>query len=111
MSTQSMTDVAHTILEQSKQSISFKDLWNQVRVELGLNDTQAAKKMSQFYTNLTLDGRFLSQKDNMWDLKKRFKFEETYVDTSAIEIDESDVDDEFKDEEEEEEPAEKAEEF
>ena len=37
---------------------------------------------------MTLDSRFVSLKENKWDLIERRKFEESHVDLSAIELDE-----------------------
>ena len=98
MSTQSMTDIAYSVLGSTKEPMSFKDLWEKVNGVIQFEPTIAAKKISLFYTNLSLDGRFVALKDNKWELKERLKFEESHIDTSAIEIDDSDLDDEFIDE-------------
>jgi len=98
MSTQSMTDIAYGVLGSTNQPMSFKDLWEHVNNVIQFEPSVAAKKISLFYTNLSLDGRFVALKDNRWELKERLKFEESHIDTSAIEIDDSDLDDEFTDE-------------
>ena len=87
MSTQqSMTDAAFGILSLQNKPMEFKDLWAQVSEQLGMSEETAKKKISKFYSNLSMDNRF-TQKDSAWTLKSRLKFEETHVDTSAIEID------------------------
>lgn len=99
MSAQSMIDIAYRILSEKNEPINFKELWKEVTFELGLDAAKAAKKISLFYSDLSLDGRFVALKDNYWELKRRMKFEDVYIDTSSIVIDDSDLDDEFSDEE------------
>lgn len=101
MSAQSMIDIAYRILSEKKEPVSFKELWKEVTFELGLDAAKAAKKISLFYSDLSLDGRFVALKDNCWELKKRMKFEDVYIDTSAIVIDDSELEDEFEEEDKE----------
>lgn len=80
----SMTDIAYEILSKRKVSIQFKKLWDYVKKE-----TNASKdQIGQFYNDLSLDARFVSLKDNRWDLKTRRKFNESHVDVEEIEIEE-----------------------
>ena len=90
-------DVAYDYLKQEKRSVNFRDLWTVVRTELGFDDTQARKKISQFYTDLTLDGRFTALDNNEWDLKSNHKFDEVFIDTAEL------IDEDTDEEEEEEE--------
>ena len=99
MSNQSMTDAAFKVLESYSKPIPFSELWNKVSKSLGMNDDLAKKKISVFYTNLSLDGRFVVLKENKWQLRQRLKFADSYVDTSAIEIDDND-EEEMEDSEE-----------
>ena len=83
-SAKSMTDIAYDILSKKKRSIQFSKLWEDVSKVYGApND-----KVAQFYSDLTLDPRFTSLKENKWDLIERRKFDESYVDISKIELDE-----------------------
>ena len=102
MSAQSMIDIAYRIMSEKSAPVNFKDLWKEVTFELGLDAAKAAKKISLFYSDLSLDGRFVALKDNNWELKRRLKFEDVYIDTSSIMIDDSDLDeDEFAEEDKE----------
>ena len=101
MSAQSMIDIAYRIMSEKSAPVNFKDLWKEVTFELGLDAAKAAKKISLFYSDLSLDGRFVALKDNNWELKRRLKFEDVYIDTSSIVIDDSDLDDEFAEEDKE----------
>ncbi len=86
--TQSMTDAAYNIMLRHKNAIPFKKLWEEVISDLDLNPDTASERIAQFYTDMTLDSRFTSLKENKWDLKERHKFEEVYVDLTNFEEDE-----------------------
>lgn len=82
MANKSMTDVAYDIMNKRKVSIQFAKLWEYVRKE-----TKATKdKVGQFYNDLSLDSRFVSLKDNRWDLKTRRTYNEAHIDISEIEV-------------------------
>ena len=85
MATKSMTDIAYDILSSKKRSILFAKLWEEVSKKYGASKDQ----VSQFYSDLTLDPRFVSLKDNKWDLVERRKYAESHVDLSKIELDEN----------------------
>ena len=79
----SMTDVAFDIMSKKKRAVAFDKLWQDVSKTTGATMDHIA----QFYSDLTLDGRFTSLKDNKWDLKARRKFAETQIDISELEVD------------------------
>ena len=84
----SMTDVAYDVMSKKKRSIAFGKLWEEVLNRANVADEDEA--IAQFYTDLTLDGRFTSLKDNKWDLKERYTFEETYVNLTDLDTEEDD---------------------
>ena len=92
-------DVAYDYLKTQNHSVPFKQLWEVVRSELGFDESQSRKKISQFYTDLSLDSRFTALENNEWDLKKKHRFDETFIDTSALIDDDSDDEEEIIDEE------------
>lgn len=73
---QPMIEIAYEILTNQKKALVFGDLWNEVSEVKGLTQTQKEDKIAQFYTDLSLDGRFLLLDGNMWDLRIRHRFEE-----------------------------------
>ncbi len=79
----SMTEVAFEILQNRKDAMPFKELWSEVSKETGLGND----KVASFYSDLSLDGRFISLEGNNWDLKSHRKFSETQIDLSEIEVD------------------------
>lgn len=83
----SMVDAAHSILEGRKQPISFADLYSKTCDKLKMdNPAERKAKMGRFYTDLSLDKRFASLKDNKWDLTNRRKFDETFVDVDDLSL-------------------------
>jgi len=80
----SMTDVAYDILTSKKRQVTFAKLWEDVSKVCKVSNDQIA----QFYSDLSLDSRFVSLKENKWDLTERRKYAESHVDLSEIELDE-----------------------
>lgn len=64
-----MVDVAHAILEQTGEVTNYNDLLVQVAEYLELNDNELETEMIQFYTDLNIDGRFISLGSNRWGLR------------------------------------------
>ena len=83
----STTDVAYDILSSKKRSVAFAKLWEEVSKVCNVSNDHIA----QFYADITLDSRFVSLKDNKWDLKERRKYEESHIDLSEIELGEDEA--------------------
>lgn len=65
-----MIDVAHAILEVKGEITHFDDLLNEVADYLQLSDEQLEASMVQFYTDLNVDGSFISLGENRWGLRE-----------------------------------------
>lgn len=65
----SMIEVAHAILEQHGDVMDFSDLVNQIQNYLGKSDSDIREALAQFYTDLNIDGSFISLGDNRWALR------------------------------------------
>ena len=65
----SMIEVAHEILETTGEVLDFNDLLVRVQEYLGLSKKELDSKMTRFYTNLNVDGSFISLGDNRWGLR------------------------------------------
>ena len=65
----SMIEVAHEILEERGEVIEFSDLVNQIQEYLGKADSEIRETLPQFYTDLNIDGSFISLGDNTWGLR------------------------------------------
>ncbi|MGX6979761.1 DNA-directed RNA polymerase subunit delta [Vagococcus elongatus] len=65
----SMIEVAHAILEERGDIMDFSDLVNQIQNYLGKADSDIREDLSQFYTDLNIDGSFISLGENRWGLR------------------------------------------
>ena len=94
-----MIDVAFDLVSKKKKPATFLKIWEEVSQMVGLTPEQEEDNIAQFYTDLSLDDRFVHVGDNKWDLRSRHTYNEVVVDTSAIIIEESEEEDEPFDEE------------
>ena len=104
---ESKTDIAYRLMLKKKKERNFYDLWEEVKAELAkvaapeeLENVE--EDISFFYTNLTLDGRFVCVGENKWNLRERVTFDKVHIDMNEIYaeeeeiiIDDEDVKDEF----------------
>ena len=99
----SLLDLAFDYISQSKEQVAFKDLWAYVTKEAGLDEEAANRKISPFYTNLKMDGRFVTLGENKWDLRSRHTFDKTHIDMKDVysEVEISDDDSEEDEDEKE----------
>ena len=104
---ESKTDIAYRVMLKKKKERSFYDLWEDVKNELAkVNEPEALENIDEdisfFYTNLTLDGRFVNVGENKWDLRERVTFDKVHIDMNEIYADEeeeiSEEDEDSKDE-------------
>ena len=100
----SLIEHAYEFVSKHKDSVNFKEIWEYVVKEAGLSEEQANAKVGQFFTNMMLDGRFITLGENEWDLRERHVFDKVHIDMRDVysDVQTSDDDIEEKDEEEEE---------
>lgn len=89
----SMVDIAYELMSKKKKEVTFAKLWEEVSQIKGLTQAQADDRIAQFYTDISLDDRFVHLKDNKWDLRSRYKFEDVVVDTDSILVEDEDEED------------------
>ncbi|MCQ2800440.1 MAG: DNA-directed RNA polymerase subunit delta [Bacilli bacterium] len=99
----SLLDYAYDYVSVQSQESKFADIWAYCVQESGISKEEADSRVSRFYTNLMLDGRFVTVGDNKWDLRTRQKFEKVHIDMSEVysDVETYDEDSEEADEEEE----------
>lgn len=120
-----LIEVAYEYIKDHKQAISFNDLIDVLTDTLGLSKQEVRSKISQFYTDLNVDGRFLCLGENRWGLrswypvdqveeeivtvirpkkkKKKKKVEEDFDDYDELEEEEFLEEDDIEDDDEEDE--------
>ncbi|KRL06215.1 DNA-directed RNA polymerase subunit delta [Liquorilactobacillus oeni] len=85
----SMIEVAHAILKQRGDVIPFADLVNEVQEYLSKSDEEIRERLSQFYTDLNVDGSFISLGDNLWGLRSWYPYDS--IDEAVIHIEDDDT--------------------
>lgn len=99
MSGKSNLDVAFDLIVNTGKEVSFKEIWEEVIRVQGYDEEIAKRLMGQFYTNLSLDGRFVTLGDNKWDLRSRHTFDKVHIDMNDVYSDVETTSDEDVDEE------------
>ena len=100
---ESKTDIAYRLMLKKKKERNFYDLWEEVKAELAkvaapeeLENVE--EDISFFYTNLTLDGRFVCVGENKWNLRERVTFDKVHIDMNDIYVeDEEDISEDNED--------------
>lgn len=82
----SMIEVAYSVLKEKGSPIPFIDLYTKVSQEMGFNESQFEDKISTFYSDLSIDGRFFSMPHNTWDLRSKHTFSESVTDTDSLSV-------------------------
>ena len=90
----SMCNVAYDILKEVNEKVAFSALWNTVCERLGIEEEDGKNLISNFYTQLTLDGRFMFLDENYWDLRANHTFDEFSEDSYDSYSDDDDDSDE-----------------
>lgn len=86
----SMIEVAHAILEQHGDIMDFSDLVNQIQNYLEKADSEIRDVLPQFYTDLNIDGSFISLGDNRWGLRGWYPIDSIDEEVSGVDEDEDD---------------------
>lgn len=97
----SLIEFAFEFVSSQKEPVNFSKIWEYVKSQAGLDDELAAKKAGQFFTNLMLDGRFVTLGENQWDLRSRHTFDKVHIDMKDVYSDVETVDDDSEEEVEE----------
>ena len=96
----SLIEFAYEFVSSHEGSVNFTEIWNYVKEQSGLSEEDAAKKAGQFFTNMMLDGRFVTLGENEWDLRERHTFDKVHIDMKDVysDVQTSDEDSEEDDE-------------
>ena len=84
----SLLEVGFEIITKNEVKMSFADLYAAVGKELSMTEEEMNDRIGAFYTDLTLDGRFVALPDNTWDLRSRHTYAKVHIDIASIYSDE-----------------------
>ncbi|WP_071130302.1 DNA-directed RNA polymerase subunit delta [Enterococcus timonensis] len=87
----SMIEVAHAILEQKNEVMEFTDLVNQIQNYLNKANQDVREELAQFYTDLNIDGSFISLGDNRWGLRSWYPIDSVDEEVTHADEDEEDL--------------------
>lgn len=73
----SMIELAKVVLTDEKKEMKFIDLFNQVADLKNLTETQRENVLADFYTDLNVDGRFITLGSNVWALRRWYPVDQT----------------------------------
>ena len=93
----SLIELAYEFVAKQNGPVAFSKIWEYVKATAELDDETAAKKAGQFFTNMMLDGRFVTLGENEWDLREHHTFDKVHIDMRDVY---NDVDTDDDDEEE-----------
>ncbi|WP_138420511.1 DNA-directed RNA polymerase subunit delta [Aquibacillus sediminis] len=79
-----MIEMAKEILgANNKKAMDFRELFDQIAEIKGFSDAEKEAKLAQFYTDLNIDGSFLTIGSNLWGLKRWYPVDQIDDDVSA----------------------------
>ena len=95
MPEKSFVEFAFEIMSQSKEPLSFKDLFEKTLEASGLqlNPNELKTKMSKLYTQLSVDSRFTLM-DGKWDLSSRHTYSQIHEGYEDFDDEEDETDEE-----------------
>lgn len=80
-----MVELANLLLSDKQKAIPFKELFEEVTDLKEFTDGQKQTYISQFYTDLNLEGRFINTGSNVWALKRWYPVDQVMKETKPAE--------------------------
>jgi DNA-directed RNA polymerase subunit delta len=97
-----LVDLAYQILAESNKPYDYRDLMNEVAQLRNMTEEEIKGAIAVLYTEINIDGRFLSIGNNTWGLKRWYPVDKTAEKAAAGKkfIRKEDDDDLYEDEDE-----------
>jgi DNA-directed RNA polymerase subunit delta len=77
----SFIELAHEIMTEKKQAITFQEVLKEIKSLLGISESEVKSRMVQFYTDLNIDGRFIALGENRWGLREWYPVDQIEEET------------------------------
>lgn len=72
----SMIELGQLVLQDEKKAMDFRDIFNKIAEIKGFIEAEKQERIIQFYTDLNLEGRFITIGSNMWGLKRWYPIDQ-----------------------------------
>ncbi len=72
----SMIELATLVLEDEKKALDFNDMFNRIADLKGFTNKEKENYIAQFYTDMNIDGGFMTIGTNQWGLKRWYPVEQ-----------------------------------
>ncbi|SEA70510.1 DNA-directed RNA polymerase subunit delta [Thalassobacillus cyri] len=80
----SMIDLAAVMLEEKREAVDFNDLFHEIADMKGYTEKQKENYIAQFYTDMNIDGGFMTIGTNKWGLKRWYPVEQMEEEISNL---------------------------
>ncbi|MFZ3578569.1 DNA-directed RNA polymerase subunit delta [Virgibacillus sp. DJP39] len=80
----SMIELANLILLDKKKAVNFRDIFKKIADLKGFDEKEKETNITQFYTDLNIDGRFMTTGSNLWGLKTWYPVDQRDEELTAI---------------------------
>jgi DNA-directed RNA polymerase subunit delta len=72
----SLIELSYELFSEVNQPKAFYELVDEMAIVLGVTRDELLDKLSQFYTELNIDGRFVCLGDNRWGLRSWYPYDQ-----------------------------------
>lgn len=80
----SLIELTRLMMLEEKKEMKFKDAFNRAADLKGLSESQRGGRISQYYTDLNVDGNFITSGSNMWGLKSWYQDKKEEEEEEAV---------------------------
>nr|WP_078382600.1 DNA-directed RNA polymerase subunit delta [Sutcliffiella halmapala] len=78
----SLIEITYALFKDQKQSVTFGELLKEIKKLTGFKDADLRSQLSQFYTDLNIDGRFICIGENQWGLRAWYPYDQIEEETT-----------------------------
>ncbi len=80
----SMVNLATMVLKKEKKAMPYQEIYDRVIELKGFNDVKKKEYYAQFYTDLNVDGRFITIGSGLWGLRDWYPMEKIEEEITAV---------------------------
>ena len=80
----SMLELASIILKDAKKALNFNEIYDQIAEIKEYTQEEKDERVAQFYTELNVDGSFMTIGSNMWGLKEWYRVEQADEQVTSV---------------------------